>query len=349
MTKLKSRIRVRPVYAVLASALASAVPAIASAAEWSPLGFAQLTAEAIDDADGIDFGADRVRAGARFTAGDFGGALVLDFNVSDAGDRTPGTLTNVVKDVFIDWRFRPGWKARVGQFKTPLGMDFNVPGSALDITKRGMERALVLERDPGAMLSARGLAAGLGFDLGVFNPAGRSAATAHTGAQEGESNAYVGRVLWDHDDLHAELAYGVSEEAGGPDTEDYAALDIGLRFQRDALTLKAEWLDGSDILGVSGQDERVVYAHAGYRLSPAVGLVLRHYDTRSDDAAGVETDLGNTYLGVNFYPSVDASLQMRVQINAVLESGDGTNFGGLADGGRFRDDGVLVQLQVAYP
>lgn len=329
--------------------IAGVAPGTVSAAEWRPLGFAQLTAEAIDDADGVDFGADRVRAGARFSAGDFGGALVLDFNVPNAGDRTPGTLTNVIKDVFVDWRFRPGWRARVGQFKTPLGMDFNVPGNALDITKRGMERALVFERDPGAMLSARDLVAGLGFDVGVFNPAGRSGATMHTSAQEGEANAYVGRLHWDVENLHAEAAYGVSEEAGGPGTEDYAALDIGLRYRLEALTLKAEWLEGSDIRGVDGQDERVVYAHADYRLSPVLGLVLRHYDTHSDDAVGVESDLGNTYLGVNLYPELDAPLQLRVQVNAVIESGDGAGFGGIADGARFTDDGVLAQLQVGFP
>ncbi|MCK5769867.1 porin [Algiphilus sp.] len=334
----------RALGAGVAMALAATAAHGTDDAGWKPMGFAQLTMEQRGDG-GIDFGADRVRAGARFSAGDFGGGLVLDFNVPDAGDRTPGTLTNVIKDVYGDWRFHSRWLLRVGQFKTPLGMDFNTPGHRLDITKRGMEKPLVLERDPGAMVSGRGLPGGFGVDAGAFNPAGRSGATTHTTAQEGEDNAYAGRLHWDGvEALHAEIAYGTSEAAGGPGTEDYRVLDAGLRFTRGPLTLKAEWIDGSDIRGIDGRDERVVYGHADYRLSQRWTLVARHYAGRSEPATGGDSNLGNTYLGVTVHPPMRGPVVLRLQINAVLESGDGEAYTGL---GGFRDDAVLVQAQVA--
>lgn len=330
---------------LLGIAVSGIVHADPLAGEWQPLGFAQLTAERFEDDDGIDFGGDRIRAGVRYDSTSLFGGLVLDFNVPNGGDRTPGTLNNVIKDVYVGWKFTPQWSGKFGQFKTPIGMDFNTPGNALDITKRAMEKPLVLERDLGVMMSGRKLAGQFGVDVGIFNPAGRSGAANHTDDQEGESNAYAGRLLWDYQQLHLEVAYGISEEAGGEGTEDYHVYDIGLRYKTGPLTLKAEWIAGEDVLGVEDRQERVVYGHAGFRFLSNLEAVIRHYDGRAETAGGDETSLGNTWLGLNWWPTAPEHADLRLQFNYVIASRDEEDYTGL---GGFADNAALLQLQLSY-
>lgn len=338
-----------PLFACLLSACAAAP--VAAETTIQPSAFAQITAENVDN-DGIDFGADRVRAAATIDAGAFFGGLVLDFNVGGP-DRPVGTLNKEIKDVWAGWRFARNWSIKAGQFKTPIGMDFNTPGARLDITKRALEKPLVLERDTGVMVSARNLGGLLGIDVGVFNPAGRSGATAHTAAQEGEANAYVGRVHLDAGSFHGEIAFALDEQAGGPDTEDYAAVDVGLRYTRAAWTLKAETIRGQNVRGIDEWDSDVTYGHVGYKLSAHCELVARHYAGTSERPGVGQADLGNTYLGLNVWPVVDGPASMRLQANVVLASGDTDAWrgvGGQALGlGGFTDDGVLLQWQVSTP
>ncbi len=317
-----------------------------SSAPWKPLAYAQLTAEKPDSSGGIDFDADRVRAGIQYQEGALFGGILLDFAVDDAGDRSPGTLTNVIKDVYVGWQFDPRFSLKLGQFKTPVGMDFNTPGHRLDITKRGLEKPLVLERDPGLMLSARNLGSGLGFDIGVFNPAGRSGATRHANDQSGESNAYAARVLLDRPGLHLEASVGGSEDAAGLSTPDYQVYDLGAVLKLGQATLKAEWISGRNILGMSDREQDVGYAHIGYRIGPQWEAVLRHYDAQSRLSGSPDTDLANTYLGFNFWPLISGPVSLRLQMNYVIAGGDRGSFTGL---GGYRDDAVLAQLQLAYP
>lgn len=314
---------------------------------WTPMGFAQLTAEHRDDQNGIDFGGDRIRAGARYSSDTLFGGLVLDFNVPDAGNRTPGTLNNIIKDVWAGWHLNRHWSVKGGQFKAPVGMDFNVPGHRLDITKRGLEKPLVLERAVGAMLSGRKLGGHLGVDVGIFNPAGRSGAVATPASGEGEHNAYAIRGLLDAGPWHAQISAGRSESAGlAPRSADYTVVDAGLRWAQGPWTLKAEWIAGDNVLGTDGREQTVAYAHAGWRLRAPVELVARHYSGRSELPDGARFDLDNTYLGVNLTPQALEHASLRVQINYLIAGGDrpvGNQF--LAG---FRDDAILTQVQIAY-
>lgn len=309
-------------------------------------GYAQLTAEKVEPSDGLDFDADRVRAGVKYDGQAFFGGLLLDFNVPNAGDRTPGTLVNVIKDVYVGWRMDPIWSLKLGQFKTPIGMDFNIPGEDLDISKRGLEKSLVLERDPGLMLSARALGPGFGVDIGIFNPAGRSGATAHEAAQSGNANAFAARVLFDRQQLHLEASIGNSEEAGGVGTRDYEVIDIAVAWRNERIVLKSEWIVGENIFGVDGRNEDVIYAHLGYKSQRNLEWIARHYWANSNTAGTADTDLSNTYLGLNFWPSVSGPLSLRIQLNYVLADGDVGTFTGL---GGYRDDAVLAQVQISYP
>ena len=315
-------------------------------APWKPIAYAQFTAESLKNSGGIDFDADRVRAGVQYQEGALFGGILLDFAVDNAGDRSPGTLTNVIKDVYVGWQFDPRFSLKLGQFKTPVGLDFNTPGHRLDITKRGLEKPLVLERDPGLMLSARNLGPGLGFDIGVFNPAGRSGATRHANDQSGESNAYAARVLLDRPGLHLEASVGGSEDAAGLSTPDYQVYDLGAVLKLGQATFKAEWISGRNILGMSDREQDVGYAHIGYRIGRQWEAVLRHYDAQSRLSGSPDTDLANTYLGFNFWPLISGPVSLRLQMNYVIAGGDRGSFTGL---GGYRDDAVLAQLQLAYP
>lgn len=326
------------------AATAAAAPTAPAAPAWQLLGFAQLTAEHSENGDGIDFGADRIRAGARYRQGAFGGGLVLDFNVPNAGQRTPGTFTNIIKDAYLDWYFAEHFRLRGGQFKTPIGMDFNTPGDQLDISKRALEKPLVLERDAGLMLSASELAGGIGFDLGVFNPAGRSGATAHSADQEGESNAWAARLRWDRGNFHAEASVGESAEAGGVGSQDYQVSDIAARHSIGRLSIKAEYIAGRDVLGVADHDQDVAYLHLGWQQAPQWQWVARHYQGQSE-MAGAQTDLGNTYLGFNYWPDAGRQAKLRLQANWVIASGDQATYSGL---GGYRDDALLIQAQLSF-
>lgn len=323
----------------------STASASADGGSWSALGFAQLTAEHLGDTDGIEFGADRVRAGARWQHADLSGVLVLDFNVPNAGQSTPGTLNNQIKDVFLDWRISPHWSVRGGQFKTPVGMDFNTSGAGLDITKRGLEKPLVLERDLGLMLSARKLGGAVGLDLGVFNPAGRSGATDHTPAQRGEDNALAARLLLDTGNWHGQLSAGVSPHAGGIGTQDYEVLNAGLRWQGAALTVKAEWIDGQNINGIAGNEEQVSYLHLGWKMLPRFEWVARHYQGDHQSTGIRDSSLGNTYLGFNYWPQAGVAADLRLQLNWVAATGDTDRFSGLSG---YRSDALLLQTQLSF-
>lgn len=322
------------------------LPLSSHADGWQPLGHAQLTAQQHESQDGIRFGADQVRAGIRYDRERLFGGLVLDFNVPDAGTRTPGTLTNVIKDVYAGWRLDPHWSVKAGQFKTPVGMDFNTPGHQLDLPQRGLEKPLVLERAPGLMLSGQPLGGLFGLDLGVFNPAGRSGATAVSSTQEGESNAYAARLRFDRQSLHVEASYGISEDAGGLGTRDYRVIDLGARWSLGLLTLKGEWVAGEQVLGIAGRREQVGYAHLGYRLAPQWEAVARHYAGRSQLPGQTDSTLGNTYLGVNFWPPAQRPVGVRLQLHYVIASGDAARYTGL---GGVRGDAVLAQMQLSYP
>ena len=344
---------------LLATAVGAVFAAGAMGAQAQPdvtlFGFTQITAEAIDrdEQDGLTFGADRVRIGTKISEGPIYGKLQIDFNAGGFSSGPAGTLPSGVKDAEVGYKLGDFAKVRLGQFKTPVGMDFNTSGKKLDITKRGAEKGLVLERTAGAMLSGRNVGgSGFGYDVGWFNPASRSSAVNTTSAQPGEDNAWAGRVMYDMADmLHVEASYGESENAGGPGTEDYQVWDIGAAYTGGPLTVKGEWIDGSNILGLDDVDNQVWFLHGGYMVTPMIEPVIRHYQADAE-ANSQDAELGNTYLGVNLFLGSNKT-NGRLQLNYVVTSGDEDDFAAAqgAGAGAFRgftDDAFLAQYQISY-
>ncbi|HDH02361.1 MAG TPA: porin [Nitrospirae bacterium] len=319
------------------------IPMKASAADlqvkW--FGYSQITVEGGDGVeDGLSdprIGADRVRIGYKAKLGNVFSKLQIDFNKTGEN-----ILPQIIKDAEVGYKFNNSASVKAGMFKTPVGMDFNTSGKKLDITKRGMEKALVLERSLGVMVSGRKIAGGFGYDIGYFNPTTRSGAV--SGGTTGDDKAYAVRGMYDMGNiLHAEVSYGKSEKAGTtPDLEDYSVLDVAASYKVQGATLKAEYIDAKNVLGEDGKDQTVWYLHAGYQFTPMYETVVRYYQGNDDLS---DTSLSNTFLGLNVYLNPAKKYASRIQLNYVFASGDTDTWDGL---GGYRDDAILAQYQVAF-
>ncbi len=336
----------------LAIAAAVAVPMTVNAAtEAKFFGYSQITAsfgDGVDNdysttdndkADGLKFGADRIRMGYKIKQGNAWGKLQVDF--LKAGN------TEIIKDAVVGYKFSDAANVSAGIFKTPIGMDFNTSGKGLDITKRGMEKKLVLERAAGLMVSGRNIS-GFGYDIGVFNPTGRSSAVNFGTA--GDATAYAGRVMFDMgDSLHVEASYGTSDQdSKAPSAaEDYTVFDVAGSFKMDAMTFKAEYIDGSNVKGVKDADESVWYLHGGYAFNDTFEGVVRYYSATQNRKGKSDSTLGNAYIGANIY--LAEKNNARIQLNYVLASGDTDGkdkYDGVAMG--YTDDIFLAQFQVGF-
>ncbi len=362
----------------IAASLIASMPAQAGdkvKVKW--FGFAQITAAQGDglDPDTLDpdtgetisglatdptFGADRVRFGFKIKDGNIFGKLQADLNRKHESTATKnGTLPEIIKDIEVGYKFSDAAKLKFGQFKTPVGMDFNTSGKKLDLTKRGMEKQLVLERAVGVMLSGRKIAGGFGYDLFFGNPAGRGVATA--GGTTGDTNSMAARVMYDMGKMmHVELGYGIDEMAStntSPNADDYEVLDFGFRMKMAAMTIKAEYIAGSNVKGAKNIDETVWYGHFGYSLGRTTELLIRHYQADIDNGIGDSASMTNTYLGANFYLGSNKT-NGRIQVNYVIAGGDNsrtgdtqypsTGDGSAAAKGAFFDDVLLAQYQVSF-
>jgi hypothetical protein len=305
--------------------------------------YGQLTAERTDGVDDtFVFDTERLRARLQLDTAKLTTVAQFDFAVNEPSARRPGALTNSILDLNVAYRFAARHRVVFGQFKTPLGMDWLLAPDKLDITKRGMEFGLVLNRAFGTMVSTTTPIAGFSYDIGVFNPAGLSSATRYIDSQVGQDATSVARVRYDKARWHAELAHGIADHAGGPGSSDYSVSDFAVRYTTDAWTFKTEWIDGHHVRGDPARDESVYYAHGGYRLSPQLELVARHYDGKSR-ISGTSTELSNTYLGFSRHFGHTEKVDTRLQINYVIAGHDRTRYTGVRG---FRDDAVFVQLQI---
>jgi len=360
----------------LAVAASIASPMAANAgveSKW--FGFTQIKAESRSEDkpnDGLVFGADRVRIGYKLKDGNVFGGLQVDFNqatsngtdVDEGGTadhshsvvNKDGVLPEIIKDAFAGYKFSNAASIKLGQFKTPLGMDFNTSGKKLDITKRGMEKKLVLERAAGAMISGRKIAGGIGYDVFYGNPAGRSSAydagtdtRAQRGGTVGKDNTTVVRVMYDMGKLmHAELAYGTSTTSVA-NASDYEVLDFAMAYKRGPITGKFEYIDADGVKNVTSDKEKVYMLHLGYQFSKMFEGVIRHYEAKRSPATGTSTKLGNTFLGANLFLGSNKT-NGRLQLNYVVVSGDDidatTTYNGTAKG--YTDSAILVQYQVSF-
>jgi hypothetical protein len=333
----------------------------------SPLDIEFKKNKSVTADDGPFFSSQRIRMGFNYFNGKVAGKLFLDFNQPHERSFTiDAGMPRMIKDAFVAYRWNNAASIRLGMIKTPLGLDFTIPGWNLDIIQRGgLEKALVLERQAGITLSGRligqdgfggdmktnGLemgnerqGKGFGYDIGVYNPTQRSASVnSNVNTVIGDGLAYVGRVHWDWGKpLHVEAAYGVSEYAGGVDrttdpanpvfSEDYTVTDFGVASELfDAkLELKGEYIMGQDMRGIKGYNQSTIALTAGWLFADWCQFVVKTYQSEvefEEDPAVPKSELGNTYVGFNFYfqrlGSSHRDLQRnKIVVNYIIVNGD---------------------------
>jgi len=339
------------------------------------------------------FTADRIRLGWKYFSGPLAAKVFLDF-AKDGSNKNGIGVPELIKDAFISYKFDDALVIKAGVIKTPVGMGFTIPGWNLDVIKRGFDKKLAFERDFGIMVSGRDIGfgnngkvnglemgherpwKGFGYDLMFAGQAGRSGAVVNANAGNGE--AYMGRLMFDWgQELHAEVSYGVSKEAGGTNgakdvnkntivttaLEDYKVFNAGIDSHFDRANVKAEYYDVQNIRGVNGWDVQTIALTGTYYLTDTLEAAVK-YIGGSGDKGAVSADAANTYIGLNYYINPKNNKmnrkarrgrnRHRVQLNYVLASGDAgdanakTVFRGYAGGAFFQDNAVLLQYQFKF-
>jgi len=348
-------------------------------------GFAQLEARGGDASIGDDddskvaFGAQRIRLGWKYQAGNVRGKVFLDFNQDHAVNGKTGdgaAMPKMVKDAFISYVVDPAFVIKAGLIKMPNGMSFTMPGWNLDIAERGFDKKLVLERNTGLMFSGRDMFLGnngkvngfemgherpwkgFGYDVMIANQADRSASA---GSSKNGGNSYALRGMFDYTEkLHIEASYALSENAAGPSGdeggEDYSNINLGVDSNLGAFSLKAEYFDAQNLKGTKDYNEQVVTATAGYFVIPSLELVTKYMMGNAQKVGSDDSSLTNIYLGMNIFMSMpyqDFSRkakrmrnQHKVVLNYIIASGD-TNGNNDVNGG-YESDGFIAQYQFKF-
>jgi hypothetical protein len=348
-------------------------------------GFSQLEARAGDGAIGdgdaaVKFGAQRIRLGTKYIAGPVRGKLFLDFNKVKAKDgklKDSGVgVPDFVKDAFVAYKVSNALTFKLGAIKMPHGMGFTIPGWNLDVVERGFDKALAMERNMGLMISGRAIGdhpncknghkkvngfemgherawVGFGYDLMIANQAGRSGAV--TKAKPGADNSYALRLMYDsYEELHTEVSYALSKQAGGKGTDDYKSLNFGVDSHFGPANVKFEMYRSENLKGVTDWDENTYALTGTYYMTDTMELAVKHIQGESEKS-NVSTELGNTYLGFNYYINpFDNKMSRgakrkrnahRIQLNYVVASGDTDDWNGLKG---YSDNAILAQYQYKF-
>ncbi len=348
-------------------------------------GFSQIEARGGDgqisstqDAS-VKFGAQRVRLGFKYLAGPLRGKLFLDFNQKYDKSKDIG-VPLMVKDAFVSYYFNNALTLKLGAIKMPHGMGFTIPGWNLDVVERGFDKKLALERSMGFMISGRGIGyedqvdkkfykanglemgherpwVGFGYDLMIANQAARSGAV--TKAKPGNANSYAARVMYDwYETLHTELSYAVSQDAGGAGTKDYQSINFGLDSHFGPGNVKLELYHSQNVKGESDWNINTYALTGTYYISDDFELALKHIQG-SASRNGKDTDIGNTYMGFNYYIApFDNKMSRsakrkrnahRIQVNYVLASGDTNEKNKKNDLlSAYTEDSWLIQYQYKF-
>ena len=352
-------------------------------------GFSQLGAEAgkgviKSDSDAkVKFGADRIRLGWKYFSGNVVGKVFLDFNQA-TDDKEDVAVRRVIKDAFVGYKFSDDVQVKAGLIKTPVGMNFTIPGWNLDVIKRGFDKKLAFERNTGLMISGRDIGfghngkvnglemgherpwKGFGYDIMIGNQATRSGAVNKSTKSNAQGNSYYGRVMFDWgQELHTEASYGTSPMAGGTkDSQDYNVFNFGVDSHFGRSNLKFEYYDVKNIKGRDGWDMSTTAITGTHFVTDTIELAVK--DIRgSEKLDGQTSDVSNTYLGVNFYLNpannkMDRSSKRKrnshkVMVNYVVAGGDTDLFNTSraedfkkGTGSFYRDDVILAQYQFKF-
>ena len=344
-------------------------------------GRAQLTFERFDresgKSDDLEFGADRVRFGTKMKWGAWKAALQFDAN---SNGNSPTSLNRFIRDAYAEYKFADALSVRLGQFKTPSGMANNESSSRLPMAKRTMVSRLAIDRALGVALKGKYIGGsketgGFGYNIGVYNVADRGKAVANiNSSQKGDDMSYAASIFYDYGKVfHIETGTGTVERAGGPedesnsslyedgmrfrDSEDYSAWNLGARYKRGPVRIRAEYITSWDVKGIDEYDEEAWFIEGSYRFNDLMEGVLRWQNAECENcdnerfvngkAVGDDEELSRFEAGVNFFFG-QKDTTGRIQLNYVKVGRDEEDYSGVAGGGNNRYDALLGQLQFMF-
>jgi hypothetical protein len=270
------------------------------------------------------FGFERVRIGSKGTLNQYVDYRLLFDLVSSAetSGNDGGESPAIINNAEVIFKLTPKLKLTAGKYKTPIGMEWNVPATNLDVIKRGLGQAFVFHFDTGLMLYGDKIGKpGLGFALGVFN-AGPNKANNVGDPALGQDYTVTGRISIDPGKTFHAQAYLGSALTSVSGQENVNVFGGAVIFKpATPLTLKGEFMSRSDAQNLSS-DGNDYYLQAGYFVHPNFEPLIKFESLNvSNDAK----DQANLTLGLNTYFNKENLKQSKVQVNYIISDMDGKN------------------------
>lgn len=100
----------------------------------------------------------------------FSGTIYRDFDFNFSPDF--GGPTVQIFDAYLHYRYQPWLQARIGKFKTPIGLEYLQPDPVTAFNERALPSGLVSGRDVGFQLGGEVNGGTLSYAVGIFNGLG---------------------------------------------------------------------------------------------------------------------------------------------------------------------------------
>ncbi|MHB1528527.1 MAG: porin [Acidiferrobacteraceae bacterium] len=356
--------------------IALMAPVAAFASQPTVWGYGQVLAGQNTDmtaAKGMGFSLNRIRLGVKGNAtSDISYLFQYSFDKGNSG---------VIRDAAVGLNMLPFAELEVGQFKTPVGQEFQVSGAKLQFINRNMGTNLLPQRDIGLMVhNKNGSGYGLNYALGLFNNANVSDTNAKvlvgdayqypdTGAQT-PGGSVPGKYL-----VAARVGYGmgkmmnfevsgdeqaVNNAASPGSPSDILTWDAGLAGNMAGAEYGLEYVrtihpfigttsftgtppvPGIATGGFLSTPASDWYVYAGYKLMRRIEPVIRF------DRLEADGSVDNTTLGVNYDFTTRKAYPTKLQVNYIIPSSNKTTAVDQALPGVYTSHTLQVELQVGF-
>ncbi len=189
-----------------------------------------------------------------------------------------GGGTTVLQDAYVDARFSPRLKVRVGKFKPPFGFERLVSSTELTFIERAFPTSLVPNRDVGVMVHGDLAGSTLAYAAGIFNgvPDGGSADNDIQDGKEAIARIFAQPFRARRDSVWQGLGLGVAVSRGNE--RGVSAASSGLPTFRTAGQIPFFAFRGDDpVLGpVLADGTRSRVSVQGHYYVRSFGLLAEH-------------------------------------------------------------------------
>ncbi|MHB8549302.1 MAG: hypothetical protein ACYDAZ_09100, partial [Thermoplasmataceae archaeon] len=264
-----------------------------------------------------------------------------------------------IRDAAVGLNMLPFAELEVGQFKTPVGQEFQVSGAKLQFINRNMGTDLLPQRDIGLMVhNKNGSGYGLNYALGLFNNANsqdKLVGSAYQYVPTPASSNVPGKYL-----VAARVGYGMGKmmnfEVSGDEQavnnfvtpgspSDILTWDAGLAGNMAGAEYGLEYVRTIHPYLVSAFLPKPVndwYVYAGYKLMRRIEPVVRF------DRLNADGSIDNTTLGVNYDFTTRKAYPTKLQVNYIIPSSNNTTALDRLLPGVYTSHTLQVELQVGF-